>query len=97
MDRTDTKRECRQGVQSRSFVLGAMRTLLDAGRVPSVRAICEITGLRSTSTVLGHLRRLEAQGYVVRVRDGLGRRTARYVVAGDACPTCARPFEPVSA
>ena len=36
------------------------------GRVPSVREICENTGLSSTSTVHYHLKHLEDKGYIVR-------------------------------
>ena len=34
------------------------------GYPPSVREICEAVGLKSTSTVHGHLERLEKKGYV---------------------------------
>lgn len=36
------------------------------GYPPSVREICEAVGLKSTSTVHGHLRRLEKKGYIRR-------------------------------
>ena len=36
------------------------------GYPPSVREICEATGLKSTSTVHGHLSRLEKKGYIKR-------------------------------
>jgi repressor LexA len=36
------------------------------GYPPSVREICEAVGLRSTSTVHGHLERLEKKGYIRR-------------------------------
>jgi repressor LexA len=40
--------------------------LLDKGYPPSVREICSAVGLRSTSTVHGHLERLEKKGYIRR-------------------------------
>lgn len=40
--------------------------ILDKGYPPSVREICEIVGLRSTSTVHGHLERLEKKGLIRR-------------------------------
>ncbi len=40
--------------------------LLNKGYPPSVREICEAVGLRSTSTVHGHLERLEKKGYIRR-------------------------------
>lgn len=36
------------------------------GYPPSVREICEAVNLKSTSTVHGHLRRLEKKGYIKR-------------------------------
>ena len=40
--------------------------ILDKGYPPSVREICEIVGLKSTSTVHGHLARLEKKGLIRR-------------------------------
>lgn len=42
------------------------KTILDRGYPPSVREICEAIGLRSTSTVHGHLERLERKGLIRR-------------------------------
>lgn len=42
------------------------KTTLEKGYPPSVREICEAVGLRSTSTVHGHLSRLEKKGYIRR-------------------------------
>lgn len=38
--------------------------ILDKGYPPSVREICDAVGLRSTSTVHGHLDRLQAKGLI---------------------------------
>ena len=38
----------------------------EKGYPPSVREICEAVGLKSTSTVHGHLARLEKKGYIRR-------------------------------
>ena len=38
----------------------------EKGYPPSVREICEAIGLKSTSTVHGHLSRLEKKGYIRR-------------------------------
>ena len=38
----------------------------DKGYPPSVREICDAVGLKSTSTVHGHLERLERKGYIRR-------------------------------
>ncbi len=38
----------------------------DEGIIPSVREICEATGLSSTSTVHVHLKALEEAGYIIR-------------------------------
>jgi repressor LexA len=40
--------------------------LCQRGYPPSVREICEAVGLKSTSTVHGHLERLERKGYIRR-------------------------------
>lgn len=40
--------------------------LLSKGYPPAVREICEAVGLKSTSTVHGHLERLEKKGYIRR-------------------------------
>lgn len=42
------------------------------GRVPSVRELCQATGLRSTSTIHMHLKSLEEKGYIER-EAGLNR------------------------
>ncbi len=39
---------------------------LNKGYPPSVREICEAVGLKSTSTVHGHLERLEKKGFIRR-------------------------------
>lgn len=40
--------------------------LMNRGYPPSVREICDAVGLKSTSTVHGHLERLEKKGYIRR-------------------------------
>jgi repressor LexA len=42
------------------------KVVRDKGYPPSVREICEATGLRSTSTVHAHLKRLEKKGLIAR-------------------------------
>jgi repressor LexA len=42
------------------------KCVLDKGYPPSVREICEAVGLKSTSTVHGHLERLEKKGLIRR-------------------------------
>ena len=42
------------------------KVVRDKGYPPSVREICEATGLRSTSTVHAHLKRLEKRGMISR-------------------------------
>lgn len=42
------------------------REISDRGYPPSVREICNAVGLRSTSTVHGHLERLEKKGFIRR-------------------------------
>lgn len=42
------------------------KEIIDKGYPPSVREICSAVGLRSTSTVHGHLERLEKKGFIRR-------------------------------
>lgn len=42
------------------------KRIKEKGYPPAVREICEATGLKSTSTVHGHLTRLEKKGYIKR-------------------------------
>ncbi|MDN5344984.1 MAG: repressor LexA [Clostridia bacterium] len=49
------------------MVLNYIRQFIDLhGYPPTVRDICQATGLRSSSTVHGHLSRLEKKGYIRR-------------------------------
>ena len=43
------------------------RNIDEKGFPPSIREIAEEVGLKSTSTVAGHLTRLERKGYIKRV------------------------------
>ena len=36
------------------------------GFAPTVRELCKLTGLASTSTIIGHLKTLEEKGYIKR-------------------------------
>ncbi|NLY47237.1 MAG: winged helix-turn-helix transcriptional regulator [Tissierella sp.] len=48
-------------------VLEAIIDYIEANEyVPSVREICEVVGLKSTSTAHGHLKSLESKGYIER-------------------------------
>lgn len=42
------------------------------GMSPTVREICDMTGLKSTSTVHGYIKRLEKQGYI-KIKQGSAR------------------------
>ena len=53
-------------------VLAFVKERLNDGIPPSVREICEATGIKSTSTVHAYLKRLEDEGYIDR-RSGLNR------------------------
>ncbi len=53
-------------------VLAFVKERLQDDIPPSVREICEATGIRSTSTVHAYLKRLEDEGYISR-RSGLNR------------------------
>ncbi len=51
---------------SRKKILDFLKEAAAENRSPSVREICEATGLRSTSTVQSHLNVLEENGYITR-------------------------------
>ncbi len=53
-------------------VLTFLKERLQDGIPPSVREICDATGIRSTSTVHAYLKRLEDEGYIDR-QSGLNR------------------------
>ncbi len=53
-------------------VLSFVKERLQDDIPPSVREICEATGIKSTSTVHAYLKRLEDEGYIDR-RSGLNR------------------------
>jgi repressor LexA len=60
------------------FIKGQVR---EKGYPPSVREIGEAVGLRSSSTVHGHLRRLESKGYIR--RDPTKPRAIEIIEDGD--------------
>ncbi|MBE6754662.1 MAG: transcriptional repressor LexA [Ruminococcaceae bacterium] len=57
---------------SQQLVLNFLRQRIQEGVPPSVREICAATGIKSTSTVHGHLCALEEAGYISRA-SGLNR------------------------
>ncbi|MBQ2537721.1 MAG: transcriptional repressor LexA [Ruminococcus sp.] len=52
--------------KSQQKILDYLKECSENGRVPSVREICDYTGLSSTSTVHHHLKALEEKGLIVR-------------------------------
>ena len=53
--------------ESQEKILAYIKKVVkDKGYPPSVREICEATGLHSTSTVHAHLKRLEKRGLIIR-------------------------------
>lgn len=58
--------------KSQQKVYDYIKECLPEGRIPSVREICNATGLKSTSTVHLHLKTLEERGLIERER-GLNR------------------------
>lgn len=58
--------------KSQQKVYDYVKECCDEGRVPSVREICQHTGLKSTSSVHLHLKTLEERGYIQRDK-GLNR------------------------
>lgn len=56
----------RKGEKQHEILMFIHEEVSDRGYPPTVREICDATGLASTSTVHGHLSRLEKYGYIVR-------------------------------
>lgn len=56
----------RKGEKQHEILEFIHKEVADRGYPPTVREICNATGLASTSTVHGHLSRLEKQGYILR-------------------------------
>ena len=52
--------------KKQKVVYESIKKFISNGTVPTVREICEDTGLSSTSTVHSHLRTLERKGYISR-------------------------------
>lgn len=58
--------------RSQQLILDFLKERIQQGVPPSVREICEATGIRSTSSVHSHLCALEKGGYITRA-SGLNR------------------------
>lgn len=56
----------RKGEKQHEILIFIHKEVSDRGYPPTVREICDATGLASTSTVHGHLSKLEDHGYIVR-------------------------------
>ena len=56
----------RKGEKQHEILIFIQEEVAERGYPPTVREICDATGLASTSTVHGHLSRLEEHGYIVR-------------------------------
>lgn len=81
---TQTPQRKRKHGETQKLILEYIRTQVEEnGFPPSVREICQAVGLKSTSTVHGHLKRLEKQGLLK--RDSMKPR-AMSVVEKDQTP-----------
>lgn len=56
----------RKGEKQHEILIFIHKEVTERGYPPTVREICEATGLASTSTVHGHLSKLEDHGYIMR-------------------------------
>lgn len=56
----------RKGAKQHEILIFIQKEVSERGYPPTVREICDATGLASTSTVHGHLSRLEDHGFIVR-------------------------------
>lgn len=79
-----TQQKKRKHGETQKLILEYIRTQVEEnGFPPSVREICQAVGLKSTSTVHGHLKRLEKQGLLK--RDSMKPR-AMAVVENEETP-----------
>ncbi len=64
---SEINRKLRKHGHTQSIILKYIQEQIEErGFPPSVREICEATGLKSTSTVHGHLKRMERAGLLQR-------------------------------
>lgn len=56
----------RKGEKQQEILVFIQKEVAERGYPPTVREICDATGLASTSTVHGHLSRLQEHGYIIR-------------------------------
>ena len=64
-------------MKNRRALTGRQKQVLDCiidyqrehGFSPSIRDLCEMTGLRSSSSIHFHLKTLEEKGYIERLRE----------------------------
>ena len=52
--------------KQREVLNGIIQFYKERGFPPTVRELCEITGLKSTSSVFSHLNALEQKGYITK-------------------------------
>lgn len=51
-------------------VVNAINEYIEKEKIPpTVRELCDILGIKSTSTIQGYLDRLEEKGYITRKKD----------------------------
>jgi repressor LexA len=57
-----------EDMPTRDKIMEAIKNyIIENGFSPTIREICDKVGLKSTSTVAGHLDRLQQDGYITRV------------------------------
>lgn len=61
---------CKVLTKKQRIVLNAINEYVKKERIsPTVRELCDILGLRSTSTIQGYINRLEEYGYIAKKKD----------------------------
>ena len=71
------------GTDKQIEILNIIKKYVEENKMaPTVREICGISGLKSTSTVYGYLKRLEKQGYIKK-KDNSPRSIVLYETDGE--------------
>lgn len=71
------------GINRQIEILNIIKKYVDENKIaPTVREICNLSGLKSTSTVYGYLTRLEEEGYIKK-KDNSPRSIVLYETDGE--------------
>lgn len=70
--------------RQREIFVAIYESARDKGFQPSIRELCDLTGIRSTNGIVGHLNGLERKGWID--NGGMGSRCIRMMRNLDGTP-----------